>query len=331
MSAESYNNPDTHTGSQYYSINEEAARRAKNANSFSDYVPGSATAEYRRCVDEAVEIAQRQKNRVAPEYHDKIDHLLDAYARKLATNMNESYSIEARCPSILITGGGNFPVRKKQKQNEARDRNMREWREIQTLLDKIRSTGMGGISADNPHAVERLQSKLARLEQAQETMKAVNAYYRKNKKLDGCPHLSPEAIESQKAAMATGWRTEDKPYPSWQLSNNSAEIRRVKARIESLTRQREKGYVGWSFDGGVVEANREANRLQIIFDNKPDEDMRTELKSHGFRWSPSVGAWQRQLNDNAIYAANHIRCIQPATGEKPTELQRKAWRTVDGG
>lgn len=30
---------------QYYPINEEAARRAMEANSFSDYVPGSATAE----------------------------------------------------------------------------------------------------------------------------------------------------------------------------------------------------------------------------------------------------------------------------------------------
>ena len=35
----------------YYSINEGAARRAKEMNSFSDYKPGSATAEYRHYVD----------------------------------------------------------------------------------------------------------------------------------------------------------------------------------------------------------------------------------------------------------------------------------------
>ena len=29
-------------------------------------------------------------------------------------------------------------------------------------------------------------------------MKAVNAYYRKNKTLDGCPHLSTEQIETLK-------------------------------------------------------------------------------------------------------------------------------------
>ena len=49
---------------QYYTINEDAARRAKDMNSFSDYKPVSATAEYRKCVDKAVEIAERQKKRV---------------------------------------------------------------------------------------------------------------------------------------------------------------------------------------------------------------------------------------------------------------------------
>ena len=61
-----------------------------------------------------------------------------------------SFSIEARVPSILIAGGSNFPVRQKEKQNAARDRNMEDWNEIQGLFDKIRSTGMGGISADDP-------------------------------------------------------------------------------------------------------------------------------------------------------------------------------------
>ena len=132
----------------YYSINEGAARRAKEMNSFSDYKPGSATAEYRHYVDNAFEIAQAQKKRVDPMYHEKIDSLLDTYARKLAANMNHSFAIDARVPSILIAGGSNFPVRQKEKQNAARDSNMQEWQYIQGLLAKIRSTGMGGIRQD---------------------------------------------------------------------------------------------------------------------------------------------------------------------------------------
>lgn len=304
--------PETKT--VYYTINEGAARRAKEANSFSDYKPGSATAEYRQMVDKAVEIAERQKKSVDPMYHEKIDSLVDTYARKLAENMNSSFSIEARVPSILIAGGSNFPVRKKEKQNAARDRNMEEWNDIQGLLDKIRSTDTGGISADDPQAIQKLEAKLEKLQSAQDTMKAVNAYYRKHKTLDGCPNLSAERIEKMKGEMSSQWHIEDKPYPSWALSNNNAEIRRVKGRIAELTKKQETPYAGWEFDGGTVEANREDNRLQIFFEEKPDEKTREALKENGFRWSPKAGAWQRQLNDNAIYVADGLSCIRPEKG-----------------
>ena len=318
------NTEQPETSVTYYPISEAAAKRAKEAISYSDYKPGSATAEYRHYVDEAAELAARQKKRVDPSFHAKIDGLLDTYARKLAANMNKGYEITARVPSILITGGSNFPVRKKEKQNAAADKNMEEYREIQGLLDKIRSTGMGGISADDPDAVSKLESKLAKLETLQETMKAVNAYYRKNKTLDGCPHLSTEQIEKLKASMSGSYRANPKPFESYQLSNNNAEIHRLKDRITALTRRKELGYVGWEFDGGRVEANTADNRLQIFFDEKPDKEIREELKGNGFRYAPSAEAWQRQLNDNAIYAADRIQCIQPLTGERPTELQKRA-------
>ena len=310
----------------YYSINEGAARRAKEMNSYSDYKPGSATAEYRHYVDNAFEIAQAQKKRVDPMYHEKIDSLLDTYARKLAANMNHSFAIDARVPSILIAGGSNFPVRQKEKQNAARDSNMQEWQYIQGLLDKIRSTGMGGIRQDDPQAIPKLEKKLAGLEKAQETMKAVNAYFRKHGTLDGCPHLSPENLEKLKVDMVSGWHYEKKPFQSWELSNNNAEIRRIRQRIDSLTRAKETVYVDWEFEGGHVEANREQSRLQVFFDGKPDADTRQQLKENGFRWAPSVGAWQRLLNGNAYYAADRISSIQPLTGEKPTELQRSSIR-----
>ena len=54
---------------------------------------------------------------------------------------NERNVIDARVPSILISGGGNFPVAKKHKQNAARERKYGEYAEISKLLDKIRSVG----------------------------------------------------------------------------------------------------------------------------------------------------------------------------------------------
>lgn len=308
----------------YYKINEDAARRAKEMNSFSDYKPGSATEEYKRMVDKATEIAEAQKSHVDPMYHEKIDSLLDTYARKLADNFNNGYAIEARVPSVLICGPANFPTRKKEKQNAARDHNMEEYRKIQGLLDKIKSTGTSGISSDNPDAIQQLKAKLENLEDAQETMKLVNSYYRDNNALDGCPFLTPEQIDQLKSDMKSGWHYGNAPYLPWQLTNNGAEIRRVRKRIEELERKAETDFVGWEFEGGYVEPDKEDNRLRIFFDEKPDEETRSELKSNGFKWSPKNSAWQRQITANAFHATDRIACIQPLTGEKPTELQRKA-------
>lgn len=296
----------------YHTINEEAARRANDMNSFRDYKAGSATAEYRRMVDAATELAERQKQRVDPMYHEKIDRLLEIYCRKLAENMNASYSIEARCPSILISGGGNFPVRKKEKQNAARDRNLEEWNYIQGLLDKIRSVGTGGISSDDPQAVEKLEAKLAALEKHQEMMKAANAAIRMKDPAKGDAKLAelgytPEDIAKLREPDFCGRIG----YPAYLLQNNNANIRRIRGRIEELKKRTENTPEGWEFDGGRVVVNTTENRLQIIFDGKPDADVRTELKGEGFRWAPSQGAWQRQLTDNAMRAARRLKCIAP--------------------
>ena len=321
MQEEASQEMDVSVQVKYYPINEAAAKRAKEMNSFSDYTPGSATLEYKSLVDQAAEIAENQKKRVDPSFHEKIDALLDTYSKKLAANMNNGFAIDSRVPSVLIAGGSNFPTRKKEKQNAARDKNYGEWKEIQGLLEKIRSTGMGGISADDPDAVKKLTAKLEKLTKAQETMKAVNAYYRKHKSLEGCPELDGKAIEKLKKGMEIRG-IQDKPYPSWALSNNNAEIRRIKERIQSLSVNKEELYTGWEFAGGKAEINVKDNRLQLFFDDKPDGKIRDELKANGFRWSPKASAWQRQLNSNAIYAADAVSSIKPLSGERVIELQR---------
>ena len=176
---------------------------------------------------------------------------------------------------------------------------------------------------DDPQAAAKLEAKLVKLESAQETMKAVNAYFRKNKTLEGCPSLTPEQITKLQQEMAQSWHLDkSRPYPAYMLSNNNAEIRRIRGRIEQIRQHGDTNFAGWEFDGGRVEANKADNRLQVFFDGKPDEAARDELKANGFRWAPSVGAWQRQLNKNAYYAAGYISCIQPISGEKPIDVQR---------
>ncbi|QNT77584.1 hypothetical protein JGUZn3_03270 [Entomobacter blattae] len=44
----------------------------------------------------------------------------------------------------------------------------------------------------------------------------------------------------------------------------------------------------------------------FIFKGKPDEQTRTLLKKNAFKWSPSKGAWIRQITGNAQSAARRI-------------------------
>lgn len=293
---------------RYYEINEDMARRAKEMMSFSDYIPGSKTAEYKRMVDEAVELGEREKKRVDPMYHEKIDQLVDSYSRRLADNLNDASRIGTMCPSVMISGGSNFPVRKKEKQNAASDRNMQEFREIQGILDKIKSVGKGGISSDDPQAIEKLQAKLDNLVKYQERMKAANAAIRMKDPEKGNAKLAemgytPDEIKQLRKPDFCGRIG----YPSYLLSNNNANIKRIRDRITALEKKKtEPTLEGWDFDGGSVIANTEANRLQILFNEKPDEATRAMLKQNGFRWSPSNKAWQRQLTPNAESAARKL-------------------------
>lgn len=291
----------------YYQINENAARTAHAMNSMRDYRANEVTEAYRRQVDEANAAGEARKARY-PEEAERIDYLCDLYARKLAAWYNENFRIEAMCPSVLISGASNFPVRKKEKQNSRRESHMQEWERVQNILHRIESCGSDAIKSGDERAIEKLEAKIERLEEEQEKMKAVNSYYRKNKTLEDCPVLTVEEVQKLTAYIASDWNIYGAPFPGFELTNNSANIRRLKERLESLrkvkaegTKERSEDEIG--IDGLRVVENTEEMRIQLLFDGKPDEETRSILKSWGFKWSPRFMAWQRVLNENGKYAA----------------------------
>lgn len=64
------------------------------------------------------------------------------------------------------------------------------------------------------------------------------------------------------------------------------------------------------FDGGTVVLNFSEDRVQILYDSKPDPETISKLKSGSFRWSPRFGAWQRQLTVNGCYAVSRVVPIE---------------------
>lgn len=60
------------------------------------------------------------------------------------------------------------------------------------------------------------------------------------------------------------------------------------------------------FSGGKIVLNKAIDRVQLVFDGRPDSEVIAQLKARAFRWSPREGAWQRQLTQNGVWAAEAV-------------------------
>lgn len=292
----------------YYTINEELAKRAHEMMSFRDYQEGSKTAEYQGYVNKAYDLADKVAQE-RPDEAERVYALAERYSRKMAENMNNSSRIGMMCPSVMISGAGNFPVKKKKKQNAAADRNHQQFMEIQGILAKMESIlhGKGIIKSDDERAIEKLEEKLEGLKENQEAMKAANKALRMKDAEKGNEVLrdmgySDEQIKDLREPDFCGRIG----FLDYALQNNNANIHRIEGRIKELKATKAKGTQETECKFFKIVRNVEEMRLQLIFEGKPEPEVREVLKSNGFRWAPSQSAWQRHLNGHSEYSLNRV-------------------------
>lgn len=290
---------------EYFTINESAAKTANDINNFSDYKPNNATNGYIAACNEVYDLAEEIAEK-KPQQAEKAAYMATRYAKKYAEYLNNYYRNEAACPSVLICGAGNFPTRRKEKQNARRDSLMKEYNYIQEYKNKIKHllTNDAPILSSDADAIERLQDKINDLEAEKELMKEINAYYRKNKSLEefekDIPHNLQRHID---IVLKYGWGSDGRLFDT---SNTNQEIKRLKDRLQKLQEIKDEGTNEKTYEGFTVVENADLMRLQVLFDDIPDATVRDLLKSNGFKWSPKNQAWQRQLTDNAKWSLNRI-------------------------
>lgn len=293
---------------KYFPINERDARAAHNMMSMRDYTEGSVTAGYRSAVDKAYVLADKVAEK-KPEEADRAYRLAERYSKKMAEYYNKESSIGMMCPSVMISGPANFPVKKKDRQVAAWQRNHEFYQYVQGILGKIENILYGKeiIKSDDERAVEKLEEKLEDLKSMQERMKAANKAIRMKDTEAGNDALremgfSEDGIKQLREPDFCGRIG----YPSYLLTNNNANIHRIEERLKRLKSVKEKGSSEQEYETFKVVENTEVMRYQIIFDGKPDTEIRALLKSNGFKWAPSQGAWQRQITTNGKYALNTV-------------------------
>ena len=247
---------------------------------------------------------------------------LEERAQKAAGKAADAFRRSEAAVSGIPAGQPILPGARGAHQRKAQEKswslmgksveNDRKAAYLQGRADAAR--GNTAISSDDPEALEKLERKLEALQVAQEKDKALNAYYRKHKTVKGFKGISDEQAAKIDARLAELREALRRPVPAFQLSNRNSEINRLKKRIEQLRAVDEMQHIEIPFPGGLLITNEEINRVQIIFDARPEEAVTEKLKAYGFRWAPSEGAWQAQRTPAALARAKWLLGIT-AKGE----------------
>ncbi|AWT34545.1 hypothetical protein DM785_02510 [Deinococcus actinosclerus] len=235
--------------------------------------------------------------------------LLAGYKAGYLQRLQVKLGRDSRTASTMITGGSKFPTARNRKRLDAAHNALTElltWSERRRarILRVLRE----GPQQNAAQRADGTAAALAKREQEQEHMKAVNKACRSKD-----PHAALAALGIT-GALAEKYLKPDwsgqKGYPDYKLKNNGAEIRRLRAKLAQRVQVAQVAAVEAvsvaDVCGVQVEEDRDADRLRLVFPGKPSERMRGVLKGRGFRWAPSVGAWQRQLTPAAREAARAV-------------------------
>lgn len=250
-------------------------------------------------------------SQVEPEI---LDEEFERYRAGYRARYTKHLGSRARCMSVMITGPSNFPGRRNAKRNEVADKRLSELLEYrERALQAIRRTIRPGdrpIMAGDDNATERLQEKIEKAEKWQARMKELNAVIRKHAK-GGVAAQAPALVAAGiSEASALKLLTQDFcgriGFPAYELTNNQANIRRMKERLQAVAESKGQPETSLKGENATLEDSPSDNRIRLFFPGKPTEEIRTRLKSQGFRWTPSLGCWQAYRNYNSIELAKEI-------------------------
>ena len=208
---------------------------------------------------------------------------LENRAEKAASEGQQRFSNARKMMEVIPMGQpilvGHYSERSHRSHLNKIDQNMRKGFEAQEKAQyyqsKAENVGTAGISSMDPDAKFKIYEKLRDLEALQDKMKQENY-------------------------------ENGKTYASYEILNNASEIRRLKKRLEELSKVS-------ASEGAIHEENplykltQEEGRYQFKFDGKPDPEVRDVLKRNGFKWSPTRGTWVRSAAGNGSYAMKQVQ------------------------
>lgn len=265
--------------------------------------------------------------RTKPELRETMEAEFARYREGYRSRLIKKLHSDSRCVSSMIAGPSNFPVRRMEKRNNVAHKRLEELLEFRKraigAITKKLCPELRPIMAGDADAVQSLEKKIGEAERLQERMRTANATIRKYKK------QGPEFQVRQLVSLGfteQQSRTLLEPdfcgrigFADYQLTNNNANIRRMKERLEVLKRDKATVATEQEGDNARVEDCPADNRIRLFFPGKPAADVRERLKSCGFRWTPSLECWQAYRNFRS-----RLQAYKEAAAPLPDDLKAYA-------
>ena len=258
------------------------------------------------------------------DYQDRIDskrERLEDRAEK-AAKQSDTYYQASRDRASMIPFGQPILVGHHSENRARRDadrifndmgKSVAASKKAGYLANRAQNVGKNGIASDDPEAIQKLKSKLASLEKSQEVMKAVNKVLRSSTMNDDDKFqfvVNTYALSERQVKEIFNPSLYGRVgFASYALSNNNANIRTTKARIEELEAlHNQQALEGkGEIEGLEWSLYEEEGRIKFSFDGKPSDEVRTMIKNYGFKWSRYSTAWVRKITANGIASAERLK------------------------
>ena len=263
-----------------------------------------------------VKLAERNNQDIADNHEVLIDEWFNKHRQITKQATIDYLHSHSNVASSFIVGPANFPVARNQKRMNWADNKYNKISEVRERSKKRISKKLfpygfdADIRSDDPNAVKKLDNKADTLSNKLETMKKANAAVRKFYK-QGQPKDDNSFGNAKNALMELGYSSANSeallkpkydrviPYESFELTNlrNRMKTARRRANVIEAVQAVE---INDSFDNGITVSISDDQKIVIEFPGIPDQDTRTKLKSHAFKWSRYRQAWVRKMTANAL-------------------------------
>ena len=309
-------------------LNKDILRMAHSGTSFNPEKRAEMEVEYFKAEVQSV-YDELKEYATTPEQKKQLNEEMIKFQNKYAEKYNDVLATRGRMLSPMITGPANFPVSRNKKTISSYENKMH-------AKDKFRDKVVGGIkkrwrkenieSAGGERAI--LERNLKDVRDEHNRMIEANKITRKKipddekiTLLKGLGLTDKDIADSTPKTVAKKGGKFDKEKINaggfewvkgtisdikFNVAGSNADIKRMEGRLWVIDKRKATPTGSNKFSGGEIVDNNEADRVQILFDDKPDEAMRSKLKGAGWRWSPRNSAWQRKRTDAAMSSARRI-------------------------